>query len=534
MNHVRQYLPWGLVALLLAWASAGTWPVVPVEGDDQGVIFGVEGMLHPEDTFLRQNRYLYEVQPGSYHLITALVRITGAPVEKVFGVATIAGALAFALVGAWLLRILLGWPLAWLLAVLLWCQEVTTAAFYSNTSALAGGFALLGVGLAHRPGRAGWLGAGLVLAFAGWLRADSLLVAPACLGLAYWRDRQWRPSLQRTLAIATVALGGVLTLYWMSGTSVLRGFEAYAGRGYALSTWRPLLQSPVLLMSPLMALGAGAGIVLLLARRNHELLLVMLGGLLGSLVCYGFSLTTPKYFYYLVPFALIPALGLIDALRPWLQRRPLAATALCSALLLGDSLVGLRTMGPAQRFFTTAPTWATLGSMVAGPRQFALVVGPGELLINADGFRLRTGNFFASGCWHREKTRVLSNLAIIRSWLAGGQDLTIYWANWLPYQVAARELLALGFHPPVHAMPAQGAAAMETWRRADQVVHLGYLGYRESAYQPPGPAPASPTGAHTYFIGDCANFPITELADGQRWHLLSAVPEGLLTLHQRR
>jgi hypothetical protein len=534
MKHVRQYLPWGLVALLLAWAGPGTWPIVPVEGDDQGVIFGVESMLHPADTYLRQERYLYEVQPGSYHLITALVRITGAPVEKVFGVATVVGALTFALAGAWLLRILFGWPLAWLLVVLLWCQEVTTAAFYSNTSALAGGLALLGVGLAHRPGRAGWLGAGLALAFAGWLRADSLLVAPACLGLAFWRDRQWRPAFQRTLAIATVALGGVLTLYGMSGTSVLRGVEAYAGRGYALSTWRTLLESPVLLLSPLLALGAAAGILLLVARRNLALILVMLGGLAASLVCYGPSLTTPKYFYYLVPFALIPALGLMDALRPWVQRRPLAATGLCSALLLGDSLLGLRTMEPAQRFFTTAPTWATLGSIDAGPRNFALVVGPGELLINADGFRLRTGKFFAPGCWHREKLRVRTDLAMIRSWLAGGRELTIYWANWLPHQVAVRELQALGFQPPVRAVPALGAATMETWQRADQLVHLGYLGYRESAYQPPGPAPASSTGANTYFIGDCANFPLTELADGQRWHLVSAVREGLLTLHQRR
>ncbi len=533
MNRARQILPWSLALLLLAWAGYGTWPIVPVEGDDQGVIFGVESMLRPDMPLLRQERYLYEVQPGAYQLLAALARITGAPAEIVFGATTIVGALAFALVGAWLLKILFAWPFAWLLVALLWCQEVTTAAFYSNTSALAGGIALLGVGLAHGVGRTGWLGAGLALALAGWLRADSLLVAPACLGFAYWRDRQWRQAVIRTATIAVVAVAAVMVLYSLSGTSVLRGVAAYAGRGYVHSNWRILLESPVIVLSPLLAITAAAGVPLLVARQRHALTLVMLGGLLASVVCYGFSLTTPKYFYYLVPFALMPALVLLDSLLPWLQRRPLAATIAGSMLLLGDGLLGLRTMEPAQRFFTTAPTWVVLKSVVSGPRNFALVVGPGELIVNADGFRLRTGLLFAPWCWHREKTRMQTDLATVRSWLAGGRDLTIYWSNWLSRQVAVREMQALGFQPAVPAMPAGGPTTMVSWQRANQVVHLGYLGYRESVYQPPGPAPASTTGANTYFIGDCANLPMTELADEQRWHLLSAVPEGFITLHQR-
>src|SRR6185295_12734668 len=117
--------------------------------------------------------------------------------EIIFGLATVAGALAFAVAGARLLQILLGWPLGWMLVGMLCCQEVTTAACYLNTSALAGGPALLGIILSRRPDRFGWLGAGLALAVAGWLRADSLLVAPACLGMAYWARRQWLPALRQ-------------------------------------------------------------------------------------------------------------------------------------------------------------------------------------------------------------------------------------------------------------------------------------------------------------------------------------------------
>ena len=534
MNRVRQLLPWSLVLLLLGWTSYGTWPLVPVEGDDQGVIFGVEGMLHPEDAFLRHARYLYEVQPGSYHLLAALVKITGASAATVFGVTTIAGALAFALAGARLLQILFAWPLAWLLFALLWCQEVTTAACYSNTSALAGGFALLATGLAHRRGRGGWLGAGLVLTLAGWLRADSLLVAPACLGLAYWQERQWKPAITRTALIALTTLTGIFLLYWLSGTSVLLSLGSYAERGYLLSSWRVLLESPVQLLSPALAVGGALGFVLLLWRRQSALGLVVISGTIASVAVYGASLTTPKYFYYLVPFVLIPALHLVDGLRPWLLRQPRTAALALAGVLLCDGLLGLRTLNQPQRYFTTAPTWATLGEVALPPRTFALVIGPGELIINADGFRVRTGQFFAPLCWHREKERMRTNLATIRSWLATGRELTIFWANWLPTQMAVRELLAAGFPPPGPVKPGDVAATMQDWRRPGQVVHLGYLGYVGSVYQPPGPAPASLTGPDTYFIGDGANQPITELADRAHWHLLSAVPEGLITLHQRR
>lgn len=533
MKSTGRLFPWFLAAALLAWAGGGAWPLAPVEGDEQGVIFGIEGMLHPEDAFRRHARYLYEVQPGSYHLLATVAKLTGATAATVFGVATVAGGLGFLLAGARLLQLLSGWPLPWLLVVMLWAQEVTAAISYTNTSALAGGIALGGVLLARRPGRRGWLGAGLALAAAGWLRADSLLIAPACLGLAYWSHRKWWPALARTAAIALVAMGAVGVLYALSGTSPFAAAGAYAGRGYLLSGWRTLLETTLLLLSPALALAAIAGAGLLVIRREFAPGLVLLTGFLPSLLAYGTSLTTPKYFYYAVPFLLIPAVLLADWLRLRLQPWPRLATVALGVILAADGLLGLRTLEPAQRYFTTAPTWATLASATAGTKHLALVAGPGELIINADGFRLRTGQLFAPLCWHREKQRMNADRALVRAWLDNGRDLTVYWANWLPYQIAARELLATGFAPPERSESAW-AAPREDWRRGGQVVHLAYLGYAGSNYQPAGPAPAAPTGDDTYFIGDRASETITELADGRRWRLLSPARQGLINLHQRR
>ena len=522
-------LPWLLVGLQLAWWSYGVWPVAPVEGDEQGVIFGVEGMLQHDEVRL-DLRYKYDVQPGSYHLLALLARLTGAPVETVFGTVTVVGAVGFALAGAWLLRLLLGLPLGWTLAAMLWAQEVTTAACYSNTSALAGGIAILAVILAAHPRPSGWLCSGVALAVGGWLRADCLLVAPACLGLAFWQLRAWRPAILRTTAIATVATAGVAGLYWASGTSLLNAFGVYdTEMGAGLGGRQLWVDLPVQMLSPALVLAAAGGAALMLRRRESALGLVVLSGCLATLVVYGGVITTPKYLYYVVPFALVPGLFLARLL----QRRPAWPGRLAvAAVLLGDGLLGLRTLEPAQRFFTTAPTWATLGP--AGTRRLALVVGPGELVFNVDAFRVRTGQLFAPLCWHREKERMRADLTTIRSWLATGRDQTFFWSAWLPLQMAQRELLAAGFRPGKLKSSAPGAAPRVAWHRPGQVVHLGFLGYVGSNFQSPGPAAASTTGTDTYVIGGNNWEPLTELADDRRWALLSATPEGLVALYQRR
>ena len=538
MNRLPPWLPWAVVLMLAAWSSYGVWPVAPVEGDEQGVLFGVAGMVG-SDQLLLQMRYTYELQPGYYWLLVNLVRLTGASPETWFAITTVLGAIGFAFAGARLLQILLAWPLGWALVAMLWCQEVTTAACYMNTSTLGGAVAISAVLVSVRPGRASWLWSGLLLAVAGWLRADSLLVAPACLGLGYWREKQWWAAMIKTAAIAAVAVAVLLGLYTLSGTSVLDSLTAYEQRGFLHSGWRTFVDTFPQLLSPALALAGLAGLGLLLAPRHRALGVVFAAGVAASLLAHGTELTTPKYFYHMIPFLLIPALVLAGELmrvgptwRPGARR---AAGGALLAVLLADNLLGLRTLTAAQRFFVPTPTLATLLETKWKDKPLALVIGPGELILNVDAFRLRTGKIFAPLSWHREKQRVRADLATIRSWLADGpRELTLYWANWLPVQMAKRELLALGFRPPERHSSDKGAPPLEDWHRADRTVHLAYLGYAGSAFQPSGPAPASTTGAATYFIGDEANHPLTELADARYWHLLSATTEGLTTLYQRR
>jgi hypothetical protein len=530
----RRLLPWLIVLLQGWWWSVGVFPIVPVEGDEQGVLFGVEALLHP-DPALERLRYLYEVQPGSYRLLATLAHVSGARPEIVFGLATAAGAVAFALAGAALLRTLFGWPFAWLLVVLGACQEVATAGWYSNTSALAGWAALCAVMVGTGEKNFRWLWGGLLLGLAGWLRADSLLVAPACLGLAYWRGRSWRPALVRTFALAGVTLASMVLLYRLSGLSPLAGFHTYVGRGFDLSGARILFRVPFHLLSPLLAGAALLGCLLLLWRREFALALVAISGSAASLAAYGTSLTTPKYFYYLVPFALVPALYLIGTLRlvlprlpPWPRRLAILTAAVA---ILADGALGLRTLSTEQQRFTALPTWATLARTATATGQLSLVLGPGDAIINADGFRLRTGQWFAPFSWHREKQRDAAALASIRSWIAGGGDLTLFWSSWLPWQVVRRELLAANFRPRLSTE--EGASGQEIWKNGLQTVRVGFLGYVGSPYQPPGAVPAERASPRSYFVGDPEGRLVTEIDDGRRWARISPSPLGFLVLYRR-
>lgn len=534
-----QILPWLIALVLLGWSSQGIWPFVPVEGDEQGVIFGVNAMVR-NDALLLPLRYLYEVQPGSYQLLSTLCRMTGAPVELIFGTVTAAGAVLFAFAGARLLGELCAIPFAWALVAMLWCQEVGTAAYYMNTSALAAGLAVAAISWAGRPASpASWLAAGLALGCAGWLRADSLLISPACLGLVHWRERRWPTALLRTAGIAAGALLTAALLFKLSDLSVTAPLQSYSGRPALLSSWREIRDMSVMLLSPALGLGVILGLVWLLHRRQHALCGVALLGMTPSLLAYGGSLTTPKYFYYLVPFALIPALALsrhlarrVAGLSPMPRRAWWAGLVLLAA---GDQLVGLRILHDSTRLMTAAPTVLTLARVQLGSREPALVVGPGELITNDDGFRVRTGQAFAPWCWRREKIRLAGELAAVSAILGQGADSTFYWSSWFPRQLLFRELLAAGFVPENTARQDMMALYDGRWRRGTQTVWVGFLGYIGSPDQPPGPAPASATPAATYFLGTYAGkWPITELNDPLAWQQVSAVAEGFVILHQRR
>jgi hypothetical protein len=537
---------WLAVVLLgayAAWLAVGIFPISPLEGDEQGVINGATAMAKGEIAYL-DLAYLPEVQPGAYILLSIMSRWSGLPVEAIFAFGTVAGAVLFALLAARLLARVLAIPFLMALVGLLWCQEISAAAYYMNTTSLGMWLTFAALVLACRP--PDWRTCAIMIvciAFAGWIRIDCLLPTPAIPVLLFAVKRD----LWTTFKVTAVVAGGSLVLVWAlygaSGVTPRDIAGIYAVRG-AIEGWWPTLRSMPLLLSPLLCVLLVTGFVLLIMRREWLLLVLAVAGTGATLPVYGTSLASTKYFYHLVPFFLLAAcyagkviLRRVTEAAAWADRRVRFGLIAGVALLaLADQSVGLLTSSPEFRRYDPAPTLATLVTF-HGPRRIArLVFGPGEFIPTTDGFRLRTGALFAPWVWRREKIAMLAQLRQFAVILRTAPETTVYFSGWLPYQLVVRVLRNAGCAFKTGTLAATTMPYVGVWEGNGCRVHLDYLAYQASEFFQPGYHPGNPTGEQTFFVGDLSGIqPITELADQRHW--VPLWPEHLyrfVTFFQRR
>lgn len=533
--------PWVSVALLgayVAWLAVGIFPVSPLEGDEQGVINGATAMSRGEANYVGLS-YLPEIQPGSYALLSTASRWSGIPVETIFAVGTVIGAALFAWCAAALLVSVLHLPFWIVLAGLLWNQEIFSAAYYLNTTALGMWLTFIALLLACRlPDWRTCLGMILCLAVAGWIRIDCLLPAPAIPLLVFNACRNLRTTVRVTTFTAIGALTVVMTLYHVSGITWASLSSIYAGRGGVEGWWATVRFLP-LLLSPVGCLLVLIGLVRLFLKREWKLIALVAAGCAATLPIYGTSLASTKYFYHLVPFALIPAFFAgRDFVKLVAEMRPARRTGIglvFSLVAFVDQTFAFQTSTPEFRRYAAEPVFAELARLPGRSRPVRLVFGAGEVIPTADGFRLRGGAGFAPWIWHREKTAMRVQLSRLEAICRDSSHVTFYYSGWLPYQMAVRTLRSSGYdfagQPIADSMSYGG-----DWIRGDHRIRIEYLPYRTSPFFDASRQPENRTGTQTYFIGDLSGVqPITELSDQGDWTPLS--PEYLwnfMTVYRRR
>lgn len=524
------WVAWLACALLIAVAARGVWPIVPVEGDDQGVLFGIDGMRQSSPDLLAR-RYLYDVQPGSYQVLAALAGCTGASAETVFAFTTVLGAILFAVSSAWLLSLALSIPFVYGFLAILWCQETVTAACYLNTTALAGGAALLALIPFARASTLPRVAlGGFGLGVAGWLRGDALLVAPVALALLSSQHGFGSRALRKTSVAALVAVTTFAVLHALADAPLAAALGTFGRMPHDVATLRTTRDAILTLLSPALLLLAIAGAVWLAVSRNFSLLTLALAGIVPTLLAYRGVLVTTKYLYYTLPFALLPALALLRGLFarasrwPWRRRAWAAGSILLVAA--ADLTAGVRVLRGEIRYLATPPAAAS-ASLALGGRSIEITLGGGDPVPNEDGFRLRTGHLFAPAAWHREKMHQFEQLGHLRTSLARGGDRTIYFAAWLPEQMVSRELFAAGFKP-------ERTGEFTRWRRNRQIVDAHFLAHASSSDQPTRLAPAPDFADECLFVGLFGGkIPPRELADGRRWRAISVPSEGFITIYRR-
>ena len=513
-----------LLALYAAWLAVGIFPVAPLEGDEQGVINGATAMAR-SDLLGLELAYLPIIQPGSYAVLSIASRWSGLGVEPLFALGTVFGAVAFAILAAAMLARVLNLP-SWLTgASLLAAQEISAAAYYLNTSALGLWLTFAALYLALRPPT--WRTASLMaaaLGVAGWIRIDCLLPAPAVPVLLWIATRDLRIVAHATVAIALGSLLLVSALYFSCGVTWLDLVSTYTGRG-AISGWGPTLRAMPLVLSPLSCGFLVAGLVLLAIRRDWPVLALLAAGCAATLPIYGTSLASTKYFYHLVPFFLLGSLSAFAALvaRLVTAPRPLrfAGGVFLLGLLIANQTVAPHTSSTQFRRYAPSPVLLPLATIPRADRPWSLVIGPGEIIPTADGFRLRGGAVLAPLVWRREKLAMREQLARFSALLADAPATTVYYSGWLPYQIITRILRDQGYTFQSRRLAANSMPYSGLWARGDRTVRTDYLAYRTSEYFDPVRQPVNSTGEHTYFLGDLNVLePITALADSRTWQPL--------------
>ena len=534
----RAHLIWVCICLSwLAWLLAGSLPVTPLEGDEVGVIHGATA-LASGDMHYWDLRYLYEIQPGSYVLISQLARLTHASPEMAFAWLTVGGAVLFATIAGCLVQRLLCTPWPLVAVAFLLSQEVWAGAYYLNTTAMGGWVALLALLVALPPvTRLRAVIVAALLAVAGWIRIDCLMISPVVVALSWRRHRAWLPVAHEVIPIAALSLALLVGLYAASHVHFREVLAAYEERG-GYEGWAHTAAMYCVVTSALVGVLSIVGVLLMARRRDWALLFVWIGGVTLSFAVYGRSLASNKYLYLATPFFILAAVfvgrDILARWSTWSRRCRYAVGGLLGCLLLFDTVLGILTSSPAYRLYEPGPTLGTLARVSIGGRDLELTLGGGELIATTDGYRIRGGTLFAPLAWTRDKADLIrSRRQFSSTALQQRGDSSVFVGDWLGYQLALRELRLAGFDFNLPHFPNKAYSYAGIWQKAGKRVHLGYLAYGGSVYFDPHRIPSSLTGAETYFLGALGDHgPLVELNDGMHWQLRTAA-YGFIKLHQR-
>ncbi|MEJ1971705.1 MAG: hypothetical protein WDM96_04185 [Lacunisphaera sp.] len=529
-----RWLPRVLVLLLALYFSRVILPITPVEGDEQGVVEGVRVWVRGTRDF-EPASYAYPIQPGSYHVIWWLHRLTDADPLPIFGVLTALSAAIFVLLASLLAARAAAIRPAWVAVALLSAQEITAAAAYANTSALAAVPLMGGLLIAQRARTLPplWL-AGVLLGLAGWLRLDSLLISPVVLALR-WSHGTPGQAVKETVHAATASVLALVAAFFIVGASFPEAWAAFTARGN-FSDWSVLRINGWLVLGYTASAISLFSLVWLFFRRQWATLALVIAAGAGPFLIYGGSFASPKYFHAATPFFLLPVLVL---LREFLApagpapqvRRGLAG--LFIGLHVTEALVGVQTSSAEFRRFDPAPPLAPLATIPFGSKLAHLGLGEGEILQTADGPRMRGGQAWAPAMWRREKAAMREEITRLDNLLQTGDIAVVVTSTYLGLRLTETWLRGHGFtaEAPVY-FPGNLGSHRTQWHgpgRALTVVQVNHTSADAAVIHGEQGAPG-----RLLFVNDRGGAAFRHLAAATPgWQLLSPSDNRLLTLYLR-
>ena len=370
---------WIVYVMLLLWYTSGALPFGPNQGDAVQEASGVEHIVrYGWDAPLLTHNFVG--CPGVTTTLVLIRRATGIEPLSILSALCMLAGVVFNLSAAGLGRRLTGLATPLCGIVVLLSPIAISIGMYANDLIMAAACATSALFLFA--GRLHWLNcaAGAVLlGFAGWYRADAILITPAIPFLLYRGN--WRAMLRWIVVIGLGAALVALALVYGSGSNlhaILAHAEAVADHpGRAARILGFYVSFFPLIMVYLLALG----IIRLIRQRCGLLICLCIAGIV-PLWSVMLTYPLPKYHTYVVPFfAVVCLVGLGAVLSAAPSRRRRVHLTLITLLFVGQYVIGARiALRDKPWWDELRPTPVTLYEKKL-PRgridDFSLVIGPG-------------------------------------------------------------------------------------------------------------------------------------------------------------
>jgi hypothetical protein len=395
---------------LFLYGLIGIFPIAPVEGDGVGIANGAAQIaeIGVEATTLA---YRYNVQSGTYWLTAVVHNLTGAESYTVLALLSALAASVFILLSAALLSHITKIPFSVCGLVLLLFQESFTSGYYANSTVMAAVFLIAAFWVVTLGDKIYLLiVAGVLLGIGAWMRFDVPLVAPAILLLLHRGN--WKQTLARTTLVAVISGLVALAAIYLSGSNIQAILSSAGSHRDSLSLIRKNfnvllleggdLRSHVAFYTPFLLLLIAIGIFHLVRQRSWLILGIPMLGSVPFYAAYLNAITTPKYLYYLIPFAALLALYALPEIQSLLSKHTFLGRSILLILLMlfiGQYIIGWQFSSSArpnlrQSYPSFFPLFST-STPIKGVERITLVMGAGSSVTTADGRRLLSGIVFA-------------------------------------------------------------------------------------------------------------------------------------------
>jgi hypothetical protein len=433
-----------LFIALLIYAMVGFFPIVPMEADGIAI---VNGAMLISATEIGRNifSYCYEGQPGTYFIVIGLHKLTGLDIFTAFSIASSVFSIFFILSSVLLCREFINLPFGVVGIVILLFQESFTGGYYPNSTVLAAPFAILSLYLVRISTKAYiFFVASVLFGISAWTRFDTVLLAPLWIFLMY--KGNWKQAIKQVMIFGVIAIVIILIAFYLSNidiadiyTKVTRHKAGIYPAGMNVKIHKAFFS--VLLLF-LIVMGAFYAVI---DRRWYLLIVVFLAITPVYIVLWG-SFTTPKYFYYTIPFFSILATYAIFRIEKSSRKMQLCFLPIFVFLLMVQYVLGLRqhTLGRESR--SSFPLFA-MDNPLNPKTRLEIALGPGPWIPTHDLSRLSSGIMWAPRTWYKKKHSRKEELQKLQSYLEIQKEDGIKFliTEWNAYQLSIFHILRLGY-----------------------------------------------------------------------------------------